>query len=223
MDIRYNVKGTERKRLAETIASFLGGNCKYQGPPTFAYKAGEAIIGVDGTVSFPRSLVENGLDALLQKLDAEGFKTLEPQEDTKAAPDTPALTIHMPADKVNLLNLTEMLKAKESLIKKALGVDDLTVIEEAEDISFPWFKTMPSSDECKAYTDFIAKLCKRSTDLKRTGSRERPTPNERYAMRCFLIALGFIGPEYKDERKILLKNLSGCASYRDGVPERSGE
>ena len=33
---------------------------------------------------------------------------------------------------------------------------------------------------------------------------------------CFLLRLGFIGSEYKAERKILLKNLSGSSAFKNG-------
>lgn len=43
-------------------------------------------------------------------------------------------------------------------------------------------------------------------------------------MRLFLIRLGFIGDEYKTARKILLRNLSGNASWKSGQkPEQSTE
>ena len=37
----------------------------------------------------------------------------------------------------------------------------------------------------------------------------------------FLLRLGFIGNEYKAERKILLKNLSGNSSWKNGAPEKA--
>jgi hypothetical protein len=48
-------------------------------------------------------------------------------------------------------------------------------------------------------------LCKLSKELKRTSSKETPVANEKYAFRCFLLRLGFIGSEYKASRKILLQ------------------
>lgn len=33
---------------------------------------------------------------------------------------------------------------------------------------------------------------------------------------CFLLRLGFIGEEYKVERKILLKNLTGSSAFKNG-------
>ena len=47
----------------------------------------------------------------------------------------------------------------------------------------------------------------------------RSTDNEKYAFRCFLLRLGFIGAEYKTARKILLKNLSGSSAFKNGGTE----
>ena len=47
-------------------------------------------------------------------------------------------------------------------------------------------------------------------------AKEHEVPNEKYAFRCFLLRLGFIGKEYKDCRKILLEKLSGSAAFRNG-------
>ena len=40
--------------------------------------------------------------------------------------------------------------------------------------------------------------------------------NEKYTFRCFLLRLGFIGDEFKMDRKILLENLSGSSAFRNG-------
>ena len=49
---------------------------------------------------------------------------------------------------------------------------------------------------------------------KRITAKERTVENEKYAFRCFLLRLGFIGDEYKASRKILLKNLDGNSAFR---------
>ncbi len=77
---------------------------------------------------------------------------------------------------------------------------------------------MPEPDEARAYTEFIALLCKHSKELKRATATERPVANEKFAFRCFLLRLGFIGSEYKTSRKILLRNLPGNSSWKNGAP-----
>ena len=51
---------------------------------------------------------------------------------------------------------------------------------------------------------------------KRITAREKATDNDKYAFRCFLLRLGFIGAEFKDERKILLRDLSGNSAFKSG-------
>ena len=46
--------------------------------------------------------------------------------------------------------------------------------------------------------------------------KEKETDNDKYAFRCFLLRLGFIGSEYKAERKILLRNLTGSSAFKNG-------
>ena len=50
---------------------------------------------------------------------------------------------------------------------------------------------------------------------KRITAKERTVCNEKYAFRCFLLRLGFIGNAYKASRKLLLKNLDGNSAFRD--------
>ena len=68
-------------------------------------------------------------------------------------------------------------------------------------------------DEVIAYTTFISLLCKMSKDAKRITAKPAEAESEKYAFRCFLLRLGFIGPQHKNARKILLQNLSGSAAF----------
>ena len=47
--------------------------------------------------------------------------------------------------------------------------------------------------------------------------KEKEVETEKYAFRCFLLRLGFIGKDYKDERKILLRNLTGSSAFKGGA------
>ena len=60
-----------------------------------------------------------------------------------------------------------------------------------------------------------------SKEQKRISPTEKEVTNEKYAFRCFLLRLGFIGNEYKAERKILLRNLSGSSAFKNGVKNES--
>ena len=76
---------------------------------------------------------------------------------------------------------------------------------------------MPTPEEVQAYTHFISALCEMARNQKRIMAKEKETPNEKYAFRSFLLRLGFIGKEYKEERKILLRNLSGSSAFKGGA------
>ncbi len=116
-----------------------------------------------------------------------------------------------------LENLQKLVDAKAALIKKALAVDSLPVEADTEKVSFPWFADGQDGDAAKAYTHFITALCDMARKQKRVTAKERSADNEKYAFRCFLLRLGFIGEEFKGERKVLLKNLSGNGSFKSGA------
>ncbi|MBO6209969.1 MAG: virulence protein, partial [Schwartzia sp.] len=113
--------------------------------------------------------------------------------------------------------------SKEGLIKKALGIDALPIMFKHEKISFPWFETQPDADVAKAAMEFIAALCRTAKTITRVTAKEHSVPNEKYAFRCFLLRLGFIGKEHKETRKVLLRNLSGNGSFRDGKKKEATE
>jgi hypothetical protein len=50
----------------------------------------------------------------------------------------------------------------------------------------------------------------------RVSMSAKPVDNEKYAFRCFLLRLGFIGSEYKEERKVLLAPLFGNSAFLCG-------
>ena len=157
------------------------------------------------------------IECLLQHIYDEGFDI--DQSHTEDEDEPCAVCISMPKSLFtdsNLENLKALTTAKGSLIKKALGVDDLPLEITDTKVSFPWFPATPTPDEMNAYDTFICKLCEMARNQKRINATEKPTDNEKYAFRCFLLRLGFIGAEYKSARKILLKNLSGSSAFRNG-------
>ena len=226
MKANYNVTGNERKALVAAIAELTGEKAIYKFMPTCAYEIGDITVDKEGGVTCEDA---DKLEQIIHNLIADGFtpedaEEIESTEEEATAEEADkngtGLTVSVPLDKAAVGNLTNLLTAKESLIKKALGIDNLGIEVTEDVISFPWFSEMPEPDAVKAYTHFIAALCKMSRDLKRASATEKDVDNEKYAFRCFLLRLGFIGNEYKAERKILLKNLSGNSSWKNGAPEK---
>jgi hypothetical protein len=119
-------------------------------------------------------------------------------------------------------NLQRIINSKADLIKKALGAASLEIIVSDDKITFPWFRRIPSADEVKAYTQFIGATAAMAKTLKHARATEREVYNAKYTFRCLLLRLGFIGPEYKETRKLLLKNLSGNSAFKCGDPVANG-
>lgn len=212
MTITINAQGAERKRLVKTISDWLGVPAKYCGAPTFNYEVDYFTIDKSGSLTFDNMADSEIIERLLQHIYDEGFDI-----DQSHTEDEPTgLTVSIPLDKVAVGNLTNLLDAKGNLIKKALGIDNLPIEIGEETVSFPWFSEMPDADTAKACNEFIAAICKMSREQKRITAKEKAVDNEKYAFRCFLLRLGFIGDEYKAARKILLKNLSGSSAFKNG-------
>jgi hypothetical protein len=78
------------------------------------------------------------------------------------------------------------------------------------------------SNEIMAYAQFVSKLCDKAKTQQRVLAVEHPVENEKYAFRCFLLRLGFIGGEYAETRRILLRNLEGNGSHKSGDGKPNG-
>ena len=89
-------------------------------------------------------------------------------------------------------------------------------------LCFQWFTLHGIDGESDTYNRLVTAMCKMAKEQKRVVAKECATDNEKFAMRLFLIRLGFIGDEYKTARRILLRNLTGNSSWRSGHrPERA--
>jgi len=216
MTITINAQGAERKRLVQTISKWLGHPAKYSGAPTFNYEVDYFTIDKNGSLSFDDSADSEVIERLLQHLYDEGFDIDQSETEDE---ELSGACISMPRSLFtdsNLENLKAIVAAKGNLIKKALGADELNLEVTDTKVSFPWFVGTPTPDELKAYDTFICKLCEMARNQKRVSAKEKDTDNEKYAFRCFLLRLGFIGEEFKSERKILLRNLTGSSAFKSG-------
>ena len=225
MQINYNVSGSDRKQLVAAIAQHTGEKPKYLGAPGFAYQVGSFTISVDGMVTTEDN---STVAALIRFLREKGFQVEDPladcieddtEEENAEAEETTGVCISVPRSLFTdstLENLKDLVAAKGSLIKKALGTDELPIEVTDTKVSFPWFVGSPTPEELKAYDTFICKLCEMARNQKRVSAKKKEVDNEKYAFRCFLLRLGFIGAEFKTERKILLRNLTGSSAFRSG-------
>ena len=209
MEIKFGVTGTDRKAFVKAVSELVGWEPVYKGAPTFAYAVNNYTIDKDGTLFYDASVDSEELDRLLTGLAERDF--------TFESPDR--LVIELPKEgftENGIANLEKLVISKATLIKKAIGVDSLPIEQTEETLRFPWFAFGASAGEVKAYSRFVGALCAMAKEQKRITAKEKPVDNEKYAFRCFLLRLGFIGAEYKEEQKILLRNLSGNGSFKSG-------
>ena len=230
MTVYYNAQ--DRKPLVKAISEFTGTKAVYMKTPTYAYRIGDFTVTREGNLEFEDSV---NAASLISHLGSLGFtantSATEQQETTSEEVPAPAaetaysenvgLTVEIPLENVSVENLNRLLDAKGKLICKALAVDNLPIEVTESTVRFPWFSDC-SADESKAYTHFVSALCDLAANAKRVTAKERETNNDKYAFRCFLLRLGFIGSEYKTERKILLRNLTGSSAFRLGATSANG-
>ena len=221
MKTNFNVTGSERKRLVQTISKSCGEGSRYLGAPSMAYEVGPFTVNRDGTLEFSDSTDSDIVKKLYDDIAAAGFDFERPEH--PANEDEPAgfgLSVILPAESLDedaMRNLEALLAAKGSLIRKALGADELRIDRNEKMVSFPWFsERMLTTEEARTYTHFISALCEMARNQKRITAKEKEIDNEKYTFRCFLLRLGFIGAEFKAERKILLKNLTGSSAFKNG-------
>ena len=110
-------------------------------------------------------------------------------------------------------NLEAMLASKGKLIARALCTAVVPVGFEADQAIFPWFADTPEPEVVEATTVLLTAMIKAASKAKRVSAKPPAGSNDKYAMRCFLLRLGFIGDQYKTARKVLTRNLDGNAAW----------
>ena len=221
MTIYYNAQ--DRKPLVKAISEFTGADAVYMRTPTYAYRIDYFTVTREGNLEFDDRADSEEIEGLLEFLAERGFiagnadtsKEVPADADSTEHSEPVGLTVEVPLEGTAVDNLTKLLEAKGRLIRRALAVESLPIEVTDSTVRFPWFADC-GADECKAYTHFISALCELAANAKRVTAKEKETDNDKYAFRCFLLRLGFIGSEYKAERKILLRNLTGSSAFRNG-------
>lgn len=244
----YNLHGGGRKPLIEAISQILDKPAIYQGAPSFSYVVGDYSVDRNGVLSYNSSIHPDFAAVLVRDLQEQGFVAEKvavdnmaeesvADETTENVAENTATEIADAPDKLTIEipdtgftpevreNLKKIVASKTTLLKQALGTDDLSIIEPSGKITFPWFTLHGLEGEADAYNHLVAALCKMAKNQKRVTATEKPVENAKFNMRLFLVRLGFVGDEYKTARKILLRNLNGNSSWKSGhkpeQPERN--
>lgn len=211
----FHVSGEDRKVLVRTVSDILGEDAAYMGAPSFAYRVDGYLIDRSGMMTCPENASREDINYLLAALREHGYRPEMIGNDYDAF-SVEISRAEFPEEASS--NLLKIIDSKAALLKKALETSTLTVEATSDKLIFPWFTLHDLDGEADAYTRLVSAICKMAKEQKRVTARPRDTPNEKFAMRLFLIRLGFIGDEYKSARKILLRNLSGNSSWKAGHP-----
>ena len=233
MQIKYNVTGDRRKAMVAVMRDVLQDTTRYLGAPSFAFQVGAYTVDKNGNITCPNETDEAQIAMLVRELAHDGFigerigVPLKPAEQqiietprreivTPTLDSLDRLSVEMPKDDMTptaMENLRRLVASKASLLEKALGTDSLPITEHADRIEFGWFRPTDDQTEITTYYQLIQGLCELTRTQKRVSATEQEVENEKYAFRCFLLRLGFIGDAYKDSRRVLLRNLTGSSSY----------
>ena len=70
--------------------------------------------------------------------------------------------------------------------------------------------------QLKSYIQLCLALSQMAKSLKSASPKPQQTENPKYAMRTWLLRLGFIGEEFATARDLLTRRLAGDAAFRNG-------
>lgn len=217
-EIRFTLESKQKPKLAQEIGNILGTAPHYERVPSCAYDIAGYRLDKEGVLHIPEGTEKETVEDLILQLRERGF-----QDDAEITEEVPVqqdkLTIVISRESLTdiaLENLQKITANKQTLFQRAFRTDSTEIEITEEKINFTWFPYTADGDEIAAYTQFISRLCDMARDAKRVSSKPTETDNDKYAFRCFLLRLGFIGKEYKIARKILLRNLTGNSAFRYG-------
>ena len=217
-EIRFTLESKQRPKLAQEIGRILGTVPHYERVPSCAYDIAGYRLDKEGVLHIPEGVAVEMVEHLIRQLRECGF-----QDDAEFTEEVPMqqdmLTIAVPKEILTdtaLENLQKIIANKQILFQHAFRTDSTEIEITDEKINFTWFPYIVDGDDIAAYTQFISRLCDMARDAKRVSSKPTETDNDKYAFRCFLLRLGFIGKEYKTARKILLRNLTENSAFRFG-------
>ena len=70
--------------------------------------------------------------------------------------------------------------------------------------------------QLKSYIQLCLALSEMAKEVKTASAKPQQTENPKFAMRTWLMRLGFIGEEFATARDFLTRNLTGDAAFRNG-------
>ena len=80
---------------------------------------------------------------------------------------------------------------------------------------FDGFGQAQDADHVQAFTNLAAAMNSMAITQKRVQAKDVDDSNEKYAMRVWLVRIGFGGADHKTDRRILLEHLTGHTAFRN--------
>lgn len=227
-----------RKELAHKLAQYLEVTPVYLAAPSFAYQVGAYTIDRQGrildstgqVVELEDLLADTKEEPVLEttaleiEIPLEGYQgqslrnllhiiySKQPLIKKALDLDTDLVSeeIITALDQRPMVTLEHFQKAMEG--RNCPGIDfDFA----KETITFKLGQGGDDPEKVEAATQLLGLVNLSARRLKQNASaKTKPTDNEKYTFRTWLLRLGMIGEEYKDARRALLKNLSGNSAFR---------
>lgn len=187
------MKLIDKKKGIKAIENITGEKSVYMGPPTFVYVIGKYTVDRDGNVN------GDDLERLMSSLAEDGI-------DAEGIPRTGSRPVAMTPG--GLRNLKNMMRSKHYLLERVVGYSNFGVEEAGGKIRIVGF---PDTENFHILADAMIKAAEASRWISPDETIEE---NEKFYMRAWLVRIGLGGPEHKDIRKTLLKNLRGHTAFR---------
>lgn len=225
MIVKMNLNGAPRKQLAKALSLITGEKPIYTKVPECKYLVGDVTILKGGSIECPddSEVIEElrgygftpAEPELVEKPNILEFPTPDRKEDSEEEEVSIVINVLNDLTEDQEKNLLAIISSKRTLLQHALGKEDVDIEITPDALKFPWYikgAEVDGNTACMKLATAIVEMAKRQ---KRANAKEKATDNEKYAFRCFLLRLGFIGDEYKEERKIFMRNLKGNGAWRN--------
>lgn len=246
MKIITNAKA-DRKTLVKAMSTLLQEKPRYCFAPSFAFEFSIGTLDKEAVLHLAPSLNAEAATKFAGTLSEYGF-TCAVCEDEERSEIEPASKAQGPVEseepsaaaepseteqhytvyiakaslsEATLAKLEAVVAGKASLLRKALHTENLSIARTPSGYAFPWFQIESTEEERGTYSELVRKLVAFASSIARATATDKPTDNEKYAFRCWLLRLGFIGTQYKRHRSILMRNLNGHAAFKCGYDPRS--
>ncbi|MGV9196399.1 hypothetical protein ACTOVL_04230 [Arcanobacterium canis] len=192
-----------------------------------AYRIGKTTVYPKGIVCWGADMDTGDIRYTIGYLRGEGLEATEITEfPVTATIEGGTITLERPwwAEQ-HLANINRQIQAKAHLLATVLDLpqEQLTPTLDGGKLIFNWLPEDSGEIEAGAFTQLICGIYAHGATSRKLASENKTSGSQKFAMRCWLIRLGFNGPEYKQLRAILMRNLEGSAAWKTAPQALEGQ